>query len=64
MPASNHFRLLDGLEQSYREMTKQIEASAPTCHLKKMWLEENDSTEGYTEQWWECSVCGHTKPLH
>lgn len=53
----------DGLEHANREMVKQIEVSAPTCHFRKMVLEQSDSVDGNYEQWWECSVCGHTRAL-
>jgi hypothetical protein len=52
----------DGLEESYMEMTRQIEAAAPTCHFRKMNIED-DGYGGCAPQWWECSVCGHTKAL-
>lgn len=53
----------DGLEEANREMAKRIEDKAPTCHFRKMVLEEDDSTMGANNQWWECSVCGHTRAL-
>lgn len=45
-----------GLDDSYVEMERRISEVAPTCHFRKMFLDE---CEG--ESWWECSVCGHTK---
>ncbi|MCP4392655.1 MAG: hypothetical protein GY804_00010 [Alphaproteobacteria bacterium] len=37
--------------------------NAPMCHFRKMYLEQSDSIDGYYEEWWECSVCGHTSSL-
>jgi len=44
-------------------MVAEIERAAPICHFRKMVLEQSDSIDGYYEEWWECSVCGHTKDL-
>lgn len=52
-----------GMEKVNRLMAEQIEKAAPMCHFRKMHLEQSDSIDGYYEEWWECSVCGHTKPL-
>lgn len=54
----------DGLNQSYIDMESKLEAQAPRCHMKPMFLDEADSSDYYTEKWWECSVCGHTKPFN
>lgn len=47
-----------GLNDSYVEMTKELEKSAPKCHFMPMFLDHCDF-----EYWWECSVCGHTKSI-
>lgn len=46
----------DGLEESYRIMEAEIIKHAPRCHFSPM-MDEGDDYEN----WWECSVCGHTK---
>ena len=57
------FEIMDGMEKVNRKMVKEIEDNAPVCHFKKMNLEQSDSVDGYYTEWWECSVCGHTKDL-
>ena len=52
-----------GMEMVNRKMANTIKDNAPTCHMRKMMLEESDSVDGHYDQWWECSVCGHTKVL-
>ena len=56
-------KLADGMEEVNRKMADEIYAKAPLCHMRKMYLDQSDSTDGYYEEWWECSVCGHTKSL-
>lgn len=56
-------RAADGLEIANRAMEDRIIAAAPICHFRKMFRDQSDSTDGYYEQWWECSICGHTKAL-
>lgn len=53
----------EGLEESYREMEKNINQAAPKCHFRPMTLEHGDGPE-YVDAWWECSVCGHTKDTY
>jgi len=55
--------ICDGMEQVNREMERQISKAAPVYHFRKMSLEQSDSVDGFYEEWWECSVCGHTTPL-
>ena len=55
-------KIMDGMEQVNRKMAEQISASAPMCHFRKMFLDEGDLFDGYSEMWWECAVCGHIKP--
>lgn len=57
-------KLMDGMEEVNRKMEDRIIATAPKCHFKPMVLEQSDSVDGYYEQWWECSACGHTKDLN
>lgn len=61
---SQMFKIMDGMEEANREMEAAIDAAAPMCHFRQMFLDMSDSTDGYYEQWWECSVCGHTKPIN
>lgn len=53
------FKIMDGMEEANREMVAAMEASAPRCHMRPMGLEYSDWLES---SYWECSVCGHTKP--
>ena len=55
--------IMDGMEEVNQKMVAAIEASAPICHFRKIHLETGDSVDGHYEQWWECSVCGHTKTV-
>lgn len=52
----------DGLEESYREMERELIKVAPICHFRPMNY-ESEVDGYYSEQWWECSVCGHTKDM-
>lgn len=51
----------EGLNASYIEMEKNLEAIAPRCHMKPMFFDHGDATDYYNKGHWECSVCGHTK---
>jgi rubredoxin len=51
---------LKSARESYESF---IDRHAPVCHFRKMFLDEADSTDYHTVQWWECSVCGHTKDI-
>jgi hypothetical protein len=53
--------IMDGMEDVNRAMVAAIEKTAPMCHMRKMFLEQSDSVDGHYEEWWECSICGHTK---
>lgn len=55
--------IMDGMEDVNREMSAKIEQEAPMCHFKKMFIDRSDSTDGYYDEWWECSVCGHTQDI-
>ncbi len=63
MDQSKFNEIMDGMEEVNRSMVKKIEATAPVCHFRKMMLEAGDSVDGFCDEWWECSVCGHTKPI-
>lgn len=58
------YEIMAGMDEVNRQMAEEIERKAPMCHMKKMFLDESDTTDGYYEQWWECSVCGHTKDIN
>jgi hypothetical protein len=60
---SEMFKIMDGMNQVNMKMAGNIAATAPMCHMRKMFLDTSDSTDGYYETWWECSVCGHTKGI-
>lgn len=55
--------ICDGMEEVNHEMVRKMENAAPMCHMRKMFYDQGDSTDGYYEEWWECSVCGHTKDI-
>lgn len=57
------FEIMDGMEEVNRKMVEELEAKAPTCHFRKMGYEVADALGGGETGWWECSVCGHTKPV-
>jgi hypothetical protein len=57
------FSIFDGMEDVNRAMESSRDEQAPMCHFRKMFYDQSDNTEGYYEEWWECSVCGHTKQL-
>lgn len=57
------FDIFQGHEQATIEEYEKIADKAPMCHFRKMFLDESDSTDGYIDKWWECSVCGHTKDV-
>jgi hypothetical protein len=53
----------DGLNQSYIDMAEKLSKVAPRCHFRPMSLECGDG-EYSVDSWWECDVCGHTKPSY
>jgi len=53
--------IMAGMDKVNLEMARTIEADAPICHFRKMEFTQSDSVDGYYAEWWECSVCGHTK---
>jgi len=57
------FEVMDAMEQINNDMHEQELKEAPRCHFRPMFRDMGDSTDGYYEEWWECSVCCHTKPL-
>lgn len=50
-----------GMEEANRIMVAEMEAAAPRCHMRPMMWDQTDGE--YPENFWECSVCGHTKPI-
>lgn len=61
-PTQQEIEAFEGLNQSYMDMEDKQNKIAPRCHFKQMFLEHGDG-ENYNENWWECSTCGHTKPV-
>lgn len=57
-------KIMDGMEEVNRKMVESMNKAAPKCHFRPMYLEQSDSVDGCYEEWWECSVCGHTKNLY
>lgn len=55
------FKIMDGMEEVNRKMAETIESNAPKCHFRPMNWEQSDSVDGFYTEWWECTVCGHTK---
>ena len=56
-------KIAEGMDEVNHMMAVEIEKAAPMCHFRKMFSDRSDSTDGYYEEWWECSVCGHTEDL-
>jgi len=56
-------KIAEGMDEVNMKMAAEVEANAPLCHFRKMHLEQSDTVDGYYTEWWECSVCGHTKDL-
>ena len=54
------FEIMRGMDEVNDKMVKDIEASAPMCHMRKMSFETADETYAH---WCECEVCGHTKDI-
>ncbi len=52
------FKIMDGMEQVNRQMVADIEAASPRCHMRPMGF-----SDGEDYNYWECSVCGHTKEI-
>ena len=63
MEDEEFFKIMDGMEEVYRDMERKIEASAPMCHMRKMSMEQSDSVDGFYTSWLECSICGHVKEI-
>jgi hypothetical protein len=63
MEQSEINKIMDGMEEANREMVEKQIKFAPKCHFRPMFRDMSDSTDGYYEEWWECSVCGHTKDI-
>jgi len=60
---SEQIKAFDGLEEANRNMDIRRQELAPMCHFREMFYDQSDSTDGHYEEWWECSVCGHTELL-
>jgi hypothetical protein len=57
-------KIMAGMEEVYRAEGKWLDENAPRCHNRPMVLEASDKDDGFPdEEWWECSVCGHTKDI-
>lgn len=56
------FRAFHGLNESYDEMELDQNKVAPKCHFKTMFLNSGDNS-GSSDNWWECSFCGHTQEV-
>ena len=63
MEQSEINEIMAGMDKVNLEMHKKEIANAPLCHFRPMFKDMSDSTDGYYDEWWECSVCGHTKDL-
>lgn len=55
--------IMDGMQEAMGMVYDKRLADAPICHFRPMDIQQSDSIEGYYTEWWECSVCGHTKDL-
>lgn len=53
-----------GGNQSYIDMNDRMTKKAPACHMRKMmYVSEYSELHGALE-YWECSHCGHTRPIN
>ena len=52
---SKFYKIMDDMEKVYADVEQRLNEMAPRCHFRPMFLDEDDY-----EEWWECSVCGHT----
>ena len=63
MNKSEDHQIMPDMNDINIEMDIRREKSAPTCHFRKMFYNESDSIDMHYEEWFECSVCGHTKSI-
>jgi hypothetical protein len=56
-------KIASGMDEVNNKMYEEEVRIAPRCHFRPMFRDMSDSTDGYYEEWWECSVCGHTKAI-
>ncbi len=63
-PTQEEFnKICAGMDKVNHQMYLEEQRVAPICHFRSMFKDMSDSTDGYYEEWWECSVCGHTKDI-
>lgn len=55
--------IMAGMDEVNEEMHREELVVAPMCHFRPMFRDMSDSTDGHYEEWWECSVCSHTKDI-
>ena len=61
---NGYSEIMAGMEEVYRAEEKRLSEIAPRCHNRPMMLTDDDLDDGFkSQEWWECSVCGHTKDL-
>lgn len=53
--------IFDGMNKVNTEMAIQQEQNAPRCHMRPMTLD--GAEDPWSDAWWECQVCGHTKDI-
>lgn len=64
MISQEEFNIIaSGIDKANNDMHEKRINAAPRCHFRPMFIETSDSVEGYYEEWWECSVCCHTKTI-
>lgn len=56
-------KIAEGMDEVNHQMHDEEIKTAPKCHFRPMFRDMSDSTDGHYDEWWECSVCGHTKDL-
>jgi len=54
--------IMAGMDKALANEEKDIQKIAPRCHLKPMVLRDFNEGDNW-DNWWECSICGYTKPL-
>jgi hypothetical protein len=55
-------KIMSDMQDVYKKEEEHLLKIAPRCHNRPMVLTEGDLDDGIvSSEWWECSVCGHTK---
>ena len=53
--------VFEGMDKVYAQEAANHEKNSPRCHMRPMFLD--GAEDPWSDAWWECSVCGHTKDI-